>query len=129
MAKWYGAAAICIDDEKNLLMVLQGKPEEEKKWSVPSGGKEGTETFEECCRREVLEETGYDVRVVEKLHTKKNEWAEVHYFLVKVIGGTPTTSNDPDGLIYDVAWKSLNDIDALVLSFPEDRSYFDLYVI
>ena len=30
-------------------MVLQGKEEEEKRWSVPSGGLEKGETLEECC--------------------------------------------------------------------------------
>ncbi|MNI15412.1 hypothetical protein D3C73_687090 [compost metagenome] len=39
MNRWVGAAAICVNSDRQLLMVLQGKPEEEKRWSVPSGGK------------------------------------------------------------------------------------------
>ncbi len=31
-----------------LLMVLQGTAEEEKKWAVPSGGKEDHENFKDC---------------------------------------------------------------------------------
>jgi aminoglycoside 6'-N-acetyltransferase len=34
---------VCINAEKKLLMVLQGKPEEEKRWSVPSGRMEEDE--------------------------------------------------------------------------------------
>ena len=31
MEKWFGAAGICLNDNSELLMVLQGKPEEKKK--------------------------------------------------------------------------------------------------
>lgn len=54
--KWIGATGICVNSDRQLLMVLQGKPEEEKRWSVPSGGKEKGETLEQCCIREVYEE-------------------------------------------------------------------------
>jgi ADP-ribose pyrophosphatase YjhB (NUDIX family) len=43
---WEGASCICINEGK-LLMVLQGKPEEEKLWSYPSGGREAGESLEE----------------------------------------------------------------------------------
>jgi 8-oxo-dGTP pyrophosphatase MutT (NUDIX family) len=49
MPRWKGAAACCLNDQAQILMVLQGKPNEEKKWSVPSGGIEPGETPEECC--------------------------------------------------------------------------------
>lgn len=38
MKRWIGAAAICMNDRNEVLIVLQGKPDEEKLWSVPSGG-------------------------------------------------------------------------------------------
>jgi len=82
--KWLGAATICVNSDRQLLMVLQGKPEEEKRWSVPSGGKENAETLEECCIREVFEETGYQCRVVNKINNKKGAVGllgyEVTYF-------------------------------------------------
>jgi len=91
--KWFGSAAICINEFGELLMVLQGKPEEEKTWSVPSGRQEENETFEECCVRELKEETGYIAEVVNELKVKKgfyneiNVSFEVHYFLVNIVGG------------------------------------------
>ncbi|WP_274652768.1 NUDIX hydrolase [Paenibacillus humicola] len=123
---WKGAAAVCINSEFKLLMVLQGKPEEEKTWSVPSGGMEKGETFEQCCYREVWEETGYRVNVRQQLHEKNGEVFGsgfiVRYFRCDVIGGEPVLQ-DPDGLIYDIAWKSADELHALPLTFPEDLPF------
>lgn len=124
MDKWYGAAGICINDDRKILMVKQGKAHEHKMWSIPSGGKEGNETFEACCIREIFEETGYEVEITEKLYLKEGVTfgipVEVHYFMVKVVGGSAKIQ-DPDGLIYEIAWKSAKEIETLEMSFPEDR--------
>ncbi|WP_307189997.1 NUDIX hydrolase [Geomicrobium sp. JCM 19038] len=112
MKKWLGSSGVCINQDGQLLMVLQGRPAENKTWSIPSGGKEQEETFEECCIREVKEETGYTVEVVEKLKVKQRTYeqinvaVEAHYFLVKVVGGK-RNFQDPDNLIYDIAWKDV----------------------
>ena len=125
MDKWIGASGICINENGELLMVLQGRPEEKKVWSIPSGGMEANETFEECCIREINEETGYIVRIVKPLFVKVGISygvpVEVHYFEVEVVGGEAQIQ-DPDQLIYDVAWKSAEEILNLDLSFPEDRN-------
>ncbi|RAP75638.1 DNA mismatch repair protein MutT [Paenibacillus montanisoli] len=123
---WKGAAAVCINEENKLLMVLQGKPEEEKRWSVPSGGMEEGESLEQCCFRESWEETGYKVAVGKQIHVKSGESYgikyTVHYFACDVIGGEPAFQ-DPDGLIHDIAWKSADELRALPLSFPEDLPF------
>lgn len=54
MKRWIGTAAICVNEKNEILMVLQGKKEEPKRWSVPCGGQEEGETLEECCIREVV---------------------------------------------------------------------------
>lgn len=116
--KWTGSAAVCINNGK-ILMVLQGKPEEEKRWSVPSGGKMANESYQECCKREVFEETGYVVEVKERVMVKDRV---VHYFRVEIVGGEPTIQ-DPDQLIYEIAWKSVEDLIDLPFCFEEDRSF------
>ncbi|PAE31575.1 NUDIX hydrolase [Bacillus sp. 7884-1] len=133
MQKWFGSSGICINENNELLMVLQGKPEEKKTWSFPSGGKENNETFEECCIREIEEETGYIVEVVKEIKVKKGIYEglnisfEAHYFLVKVICGERKIQ-DPDNLIYDIAWKSSDEIKTLDLTFPEDRDFLINYL-
>ena len=133
MEKWYGSAAVCMNEDGELLMVLQGRPEERKTWSIPSGGKEPYETFEECCLREVEEETGYQAEIIQELTVKKGSYDdlhieyEIHYFLVKKIGGQ-RLFNDPDNLIYDIAWKNREEIKTLSLSYPEDMDYLLDYI-
>lgn len=88
MDKWYGSAAVCINAQSQLLMVLQGKPDEKKTWSIPSGGVEKRETFEECCLRELKEETGDKGEIIRKIKVKNGRYEdigvtfEVHYFLI-----------------------------------------------
>lgn len=131
MKNWTGSAAVCVNENDEVLMVLQGKPEEHKVWALPSGGKEADETYEQCCIREVWEETGYEVEVVQELHRKRGATygyeVTVQYFEVKLVGGTDTIQ-DPDGLIYEIGWKSLEEIASLELSFPEDREFIVNYL-
>lgn len=126
MKKWLGAAGLCINEQKQVLMVKQGQPGEEKLWTIPSGGKEENETFEECCVREIHEETGYQVSIVKPLFIKEGFTfgipVEVHYFQVSVVGVAPAIQ-DPDQLIYEIDWKSANEIGNLELSFPEDLEF------
>ncbi len=134
MQVWQGSSGVCINENGELLMVLQGKPDEKKTWSIPSGGRESNETFEECIIREVKEETGYKVEIIKALQVKKGCYVEVNiafearYFLVKMVGGTKTIQ-DPDNLIYDIAWYSLNEIQGLELTFPEDRELLMEYIM
>lgn len=56
----------------------------------PGGGLEEGETLEECCVRELREETGYDVRVVEPFIIINEYCFETmyvsNYFLCEIIG-------------------------------------------
>ena len=134
MKVWLGSAGVCINEERELLMVLQGASDEKKTWSVPAGGKERKESFEDCCMREIEEETGYKTEIIKKMKVKKRKYeeynisAEVHYFLVKIIGGTRIIQ-DPDQLIHDIAWKNAQEIKELELSFPEDRKFLIEYLM
>lgn len=125
MFSWKGAAGICVNEQKQVLMVLQAAPGEEKKWTVPSGTLEEGETLEECCIREFSEETGFIVKTIDKIHNKSGDISEhgisydVDYFLVEIISGE-ITLQDPDEFIHEIGWKSLEEIQTLDLAYPED---------
>ena len=128
MFKWKGASGVCINEDNQILMVLQAAHDEEPKWTVPSGGLEDNETFEQCCVREFEEETGMKVEVISKLQDKsgsnkeyKIEY-ELQYFQVKVVSGE-LTLQDPDEFILDIGWKSVAELDQLDMCYPEDVEF------
>lgn len=128
---WEGSTAICVNDEKKVLMVLQGIPDGPKYWVLPSGGKEEHETYEECCIRDVREETGYVVEIKKELFTKKSVQegikVNVRYFEVKVIDGELDVQ-DPDGYVYEAQWKSIEEIEKIMLGYPEDKDFILKYI-
>ncbi|WP_102261482.1 NUDIX hydrolase [Mesobacillus jeotgali] len=126
MELWEGSAGVCKNGHGEILMVLQGKKDEEKLWAVPAGGKETGETFEQCCIREVLEETGYEAEIVRQLFMKTGVISgvevKVQYFEIKVTGGD-SKIQDPDGLIHEIAWKKVSEMSELDFGFKEDREF------
>ena len=130
MKNWKGAAAVCINNQREALMVLQGKVDEIKTWSIPAGGVEKGETLEECCIRELNEETGYIGELISsnpikiKSSIEKGISIEIKYYEVKIVGGS-ILIEDPDELIYDIRWVNLEELCNLTLSFPEDRKFLE----
>ncbi|WP_456364844.1 DNA mismatch repair protein MutT (plasmid) [Priestia aryabhattai] len=132
MTKWRGAAAICINDENELLMVAQeSRINRNYGQSVPSGGIEGSETYEECCIREVWEETGYKISVIDKICERDTVTYDVNvhieYFEVKLLGGERKLQ-DPDELILDICWKPLSEISNLKMLFEDERQILIDYI-
>lgn len=81
------AGSIILDDGKILLVTTPGH----SVYSFPKGHMEEGETKEETAKREVLEETGYEIEFVRELsnitysHKKLNEDIRIFMFLSKII--------------------------------------------
>ena len=120
MKSWAGSAGICINEQMEVLMV---KSFDSEQWAIPSGGIEEGETPQECCVREVKEETGYDVKIIEQLMVKETViqgiQVKTYYFRVDKIG-LSSGINDPDNLIAEAEWKSISDLKILKHVYPED---------
>lgn len=118
MKQWIGAAGVCLDETKHVLLV---KNRDTDAWSLPSGGLEADETPEGCCEREMYEETGYRVDVLKLLDVKRTVTppytVETHYFLTHATGHA-NGPIDPD--IAEVAWVGIDRLDDLHHQYPED---------
>jgi 8-oxo-dGTP pyrophosphatase MutT (NUDIX family) len=81
-------------------------------WCVPKGHPEGDESLEQAAIREIYEETGLEVEIVEALGEIKYEFSAsgklisktVHHFLMRQVGGFLTVENDPQQEAVDVQW-------------------------
>lgn len=111
-------------------------------YSTPGGSLEDGETLEECCAREVQEETGYVVKPVCHFLTTNAYYDEykniTHYFLCDIIGESEqnlTTEEINLGLVSE--WIDLDKILELYSKYDEfaatnenkRRSYFREYSV
>ena len=106
------------------------KRETKEYYTFPGGGLEENETFEEGTKREIKEEFGIEVEIVEKLYEETSEEfnQKTIYFLCKYISGEfgtgdgPEFSNDPkyiDSGKYIPEIIKAEDLDKLLL-FPTE---------
>jgi 8-oxo-dGTP diphosphatase len=94
-------------------------------WSLPKGTPADAETPEETARREVREETGLEVSILERVGDIHYRFMRdgrridktVRYFLMEANGGTIA---DHDHEFEEVRWFDLAEAEAL-MSFPTER--------
>jgi len=89
-----------------VLLVKRGHPPALGKWSIPGGLVELGESLEASVRREVLEEVGLDVKVIDlvaaldRVILDRDGQIEYHYilldFLCEVLGGRLNSGSDAD---------------------------------
>ena len=87
-------------------------------WCVPKGHPEGEENHEQAAIREIAEETGLEVVIIERLGDIKYEFAAgnklisktVHHFLMRQVGGYLTVDNDPQQEAVDVQWFEIDNL-------------------
>jgi 8-oxo-dGTP diphosphatase len=104
-----GVGGVIIYDGRALL-VRRGRPPLEGQWSIPGGMLEAGETLVLGVRRELLEETGIEVKVLElievfeRINLDGEGKARYHYvvldYLCEAIRGEAQAGSD----VTDVAW-------------------------
>jgi mutator protein MutT len=98
-----GVAAVVIEDDR-VVLVRRGRPPAYGEWSLPGGAVEPGETLEEAVVREVAEEIGFNVEVVElvavldRIFWDQEGGVHYHYvlidFLCRKTGGKLRASSD-----------------------------------
>jgi len=94
-------------------------------WSLPKGTPDGDETPQETALREVNEETGLEVRILETIGDIHYRFVRegrridktVHYYLMEATGGDLA---DHDHEFEEVRWFELGEAEA-VMRFPTER--------
>lgn len=109
-----GCGAFILNEKNELLLQLRNKAPEKEYWSIPGGRVEMFETFEEAVKREVKEETGIEVHVIDLLgicnhiiQNEKSHWVSPS-FLCKIVAGEPQILEPTKHL--DMKWFSLNNL-------------------
>ena len=103
---------IIIDDEGRVLLGLRGQSEiAPGKWCLPCGYIEGAETIEHAAKREVMEETGIEIELVNIVNVVSNHFGPDYTSLVVVILAKPKTADiRPGDDIVDVGWFDVDDL-------------------
>ncbi|NLF64598.1 MAG: NUDIX domain-containing protein [Chloroflexi bacterium] len=105
-----GCSAAILDAERH--KVLLQRRADNGRWGLPGGGMDSGESAAETCAREVLEETGLQVKVTRLIgiytnphfiieYADGNRWQIVAFhFEAEVIGGEPTLNEETEALAY-----------------------------
>jgi 8-oxo-dGTP diphosphatase len=111
-----GVGAVVWNDEAEVLLIRRSKPPRLGEWSLPGGKVEFGETLRAALLREVREETGLDVQIVDLLDTAEIIFDaeagtdDAHFvlvdFTVRAVSGTLAAGSDAD----DARWFSLDAI-------------------
>ena len=105
-----------------VLLVRRGQPPAEDLWAIPGGSVEIGETLQEAAEREILEETGIQIRAAKPIYTfdviDRDATGKVrfHYVIVDLAAdyvlGEPLPGDDA----VEARWVSAKEINGLAVS-------------
>jgi ADP-ribose pyrophosphatase len=113
------AVGAVVFHQNKVLLVLRNKPPAKGVWAIPGGSVELGETLQVAAEREVLEETGLQVRAGQVIHTfdviERDEAGRVryHYVIVDLLAEPvdPTQPLYPADDVKDAAWFTLAELE------------------
>ena len=117
-------------DEDGLRVVLIGVERGGLvRWSLPKGHFKKRESADQAAVREVCEETGLRVQIIEPLATIDYWFVEhrvryhkfVHYFLMRAVGGS---FDDHDDEVVDVRWFPWDEA-LQAMAYPNERGVLE----
>jgi 8-oxo-dGTP diphosphatase len=113
---------VAVVNDGQLLLVRRGRDPGKGLWAVPGGKVEFGEPMREAARREVAEETGFDVRVGDVVWVGEFLEDDHHIVLIdfhgEVLGGDMRAADDAD----DVRWVPLDE----AADYPLTPTMYDL---
>ena len=121
------AVGALVVHQNKVLLILRGKAPAKGIWAVPGGSVNIGETLQAAAEREVLEETGLQIKAgeviysFEKIQHDKAGQVKYHYVILDLeaealVPAQPLTAGD-DAI--DAGWFTLADLDRLNLPVSE----------
>lgn len=117
-----GVGAVIFNKEGKIFLAKRGKKarNETGKWEFPGGGLEFGESFENTIIREMKEEFGIDIEVIDQLATfnhlipdEKQHWVALA-FICKIKSGTPKIL-EPEKCT-EIGWFSIDEMKKMPLT-------------
>lgn len=101
----YIVCGVVFNDQEEVLMVQEAKPDCYKQWYLPAGRVEVGESLEEALRREVKEEAGFDCQPITLLVVQEQgpQWIRF-VFLARITGGSMKTLTEADQESLQASW-------------------------
>ena len=124
-----GCTAILFDNDQKILLTQRT---DNKRWCLPGGGIDPGESVEECCIREMFEETGMHVKIKKLVSVSSNPHMLVEYpdnrihsvaltFEVEAVGGKLRLSDET----IDYGYFSLDELKNVDLIEPHRERISD----
>ena len=125
---WTGGARVIIVNEEGKILLVRQNHGGHNIWMPPGGASEEDEFTRDTAIREIMEETGFIVRIVRLLWTVE-EVSEsrgqrfVNFFLGTIIGGKEELGEDPElgdnQVLEEMRFFSKEEMDSLELLYPD----------
>lgn len=105
-------ASVSVINDNEVLIIKENKPFAMNKWNFPSGRIEYKEDILDAARREVKEETGFDVKLtgttgVYNFISSSNDQVILFHFTGEIIGGSLRFEED---VIIDSKWIKVSEL-------------------
>lgn len=127
-----GVGAIVVH-EGRVLLVQRKQPPHAGQWAIPGGKQHWGESLQQAAERELLEETGIQVRAGRPAYTFEHlvrdaaGAVQFHYVVVDLLadylGGTPVAGDDAD----DARWVAWHELAALPVNATTRRALAELF--
>lgn len=124
------ASAACVDDEGRVLLSRRGIEPFKGKWDLPGGFVEEGEHPLDCLHRELREEAGVEIELLEPLGIWMDRYggdgsaaATLNlYWTARIVEGTPEPADD----VAELRWFAPDEIPFDELAFPHTREVISL---